>query len=55
VTLQMLADHFSRIGVAVFVADVKGDLSGLAATGMLTPARSGRLCVARCAHAAKRS
>ena len=26
VTLQVLADHFSRLGVPVFVADVKGDL-----------------------------
>ena len=33
VTLQVLADHFSRIGVPVFLADVKGDLSGLAAAG----------------------
>src|SRR5262245_350115 len=37
VTLQMLADRFSAIGVPVFVADVKGDLSGLAAAGSLTP------------------
>src|SRR5262245_50778439 len=29
VTLQVLAEHFSRIGVPVFVADVKGDLSGI--------------------------
>ncbi|HMF93024.1 MAG TPA: helicase HerA-like domain-containing protein [Vicinamibacterales bacterium] len=33
VTLQMLADHFSRMGVPVFMADVKGDLSGVAAAG----------------------
>ena len=33
ITLQMLTDHFSRIGVPVFVADVKGDLSGVAAAG----------------------
>jgi DNA helicase HerA-like ATPase len=33
VTLQKLAEEFSRIGVAVFVADAKGDLSGLAAAG----------------------
>ena len=37
VTLQMLADRFSAIGVPIFVADVKGDLSGLAAPGKLTP------------------
>jgi uncharacterized protein len=35
VTLQVLAESFSSIGVPVFLADVKGDLSGLAqAIGM---------------------
>jgi DNA helicase HerA-like ATPase len=29
VSLQVLADGFSRIGVPVFLADVKGDLAGL--------------------------
>jgi DNA helicase HerA-like ATPase len=29
VTLQKLAENFSRQGVSVFLADVKGDLSGL--------------------------
>ncbi|HZV99434.1 MAG TPA: helicase HerA-like domain-containing protein, partial [Methylophilaceae bacterium] len=29
VTLQSMAEGFSRIGVPVFMADVKGDLSGL--------------------------
>jgi len=33
VTLRVLAEHFSRIGVPVFMADVKGDLSGLAYPG----------------------
>ena len=33
VTLQTLAESFSRIGVPVFMADVKGDLSGLSKTG----------------------
>jgi DNA helicase HerA-like ATPase len=33
VTLQTMAEGFSRIGVPVFMADVKGDLSGLAAPG----------------------
>src|SRR6185295_2961871 len=37
VTLQVLADNFSRIGVPVFLADVKGDLSGVAAAGSATP------------------
>ncbi|HSO43624.1 MAG TPA: helicase HerA-like domain-containing protein, partial [Rhodospirillales bacterium] len=31
VTLQVLAESFSRNGVTVFLADVKGDLSGLSA------------------------
>ncbi len=33
VTLQILAENFSNAGVPVFLADVKGDLSGLAASG----------------------
>ncbi|WP_035384341.1 helicase HerA-like domain-containing protein [Ferriphaselus sp. R-1] len=33
VTLQSLAESFSRIGVPVFLSDIKGDLSGLAKTG----------------------
>ena len=33
VTLQTLAQAFSSIGVPVFLADVKGDLSGLAQPG----------------------
>jgi DNA helicase HerA-like ATPase len=33
VTLQRLAENFSAIGVPVFMADVKGDLAGLAAAG----------------------
>jgi DNA helicase HerA-like ATPase len=33
VTLQRLAERFSRIGVPVFVADVKGDLSGISQPG----------------------
>lgn len=33
VTLQVLAEGFSRLGVPVFLADVKGDLSGLGAAG----------------------
>ncbi len=37
VTLQLLTDHFSGIGVPVFLADVKGDLSGVAAAGSATP------------------
>ena len=37
VTLQVFADHFSRLGVPVFLADVKGDLSGVAAAGSASP------------------
>ena len=33
ITLQTLAEHFSRIGVPVFMADVKGDLTGITQTG----------------------
>jgi uncharacterized protein len=33
VSLQTLAEQFSRIGVPVVLADVKGDLSGMAAAG----------------------
>jgi DNA helicase HerA-like ATPase len=37
VTLQLLAEAFSRLGVPVFSADIKGDLSGLAAPGRAHP------------------
>ncbi|HKB10911.1 MAG TPA: helicase HerA-like domain-containing protein [Vicinamibacterales bacterium] len=43
VTLQMLTDHFSSLGVPVFLADVKGDLSGLAAAGSATAKLKERL------------
>lgn len=33
VTLRVLAEHFSRLGVPVFMADVKGDLSGICLPG----------------------
>ncbi len=33
VTLQTLAEAFSRIGVPVFLSDIKGDLSGVSKTG----------------------
>ncbi|KEO85595.1 hypothetical protein EH30_13845 [Erythrobacter sp. JL475] len=36
VTLQGLAESFSAVGVPVFVADVKGDLSGIAMPGSPT-------------------
>ena len=37
VTLQTLAQAFSSIGVPVFMADVKGDLSGIAKAGGANP------------------
>jgi uncharacterized protein len=43
VTLQSLAERFSYIGVPVFMADVKGDLSGMAAAGEVTPKFQQRL------------
>jgi DNA helicase HerA-like ATPase len=43
VSLQVLAEHFSSIGVPVFVADVKGDLAGIAAAGSPTPKLDERL------------
>ena len=43
VTLQVLAESFSRLGVPVFTADVKGDLSGLAGAGKPHPKIDERL------------
>jgi uncharacterized protein len=43
VTLQVMAQAFSDIGVPVFMADVKGDLSGLAKAGAMTPKLKERL------------
>ena len=37
VTLQTLAEGFSNAGVSVFAADIKGDLSGVAAMGDAKP------------------
>ncbi|AWN42092.1 helicase HerA-like domain-containing protein [Methylobacterium durans] len=37
VTLQVMAEGFSNAGVPVFAADIKGDLSGLAAAGEAKP------------------
>src|SRR3954468_23389265 len=37
VTLQRLAEGFSRAGVPVFMADVKGDLAGISQRGEATP------------------
>lgn len=43
VTLQVLAEGFSRLGVPVFLADVKGDLSGISQPGVESPKLSERL------------
>ncbi len=37
ITLQTLAEGFSQIGVPVFMADVKGDLTGVTQPGTLPP------------------
>jgi DNA double-strand break repair helicase HerA and related ATPase len=43
VTLQVLAEYCSSIGVPAFLADIKGDLSGVGAAGTLTPRLAERL------------
>lgn len=43
VTLQSLAERLSYAGVPVFMADVKGDLSGMGAPGNVTPKLEARL------------
>jgi len=43
ITLQVMAERFSRLGVPVFLADVKGDLAGLSAAGVASPKLTERL------------
>ncbi len=43
VTLKMLAESFSRLGVPVFLADAKGDVSSLAKAGVSSPKFDERL------------
>jgi DNA helicase HerA-like ATPase len=43
VTLQSMAERLSYAGVPVFMADVKGDLSGMGAAGTLTPKLEARV------------
>ncbi len=43
ITLQVLAESFSRLGVPVFAADMKGDLSGVAGAGKEHPKVTERL------------
>ena len=55
ITLQVLAEGFSRAGVPVFCADIKGDLSGIAEPGAPNPKlaqRAADLGVADYAHEA---
>ena len=43
VTLQTLAENFSKIGVPVFMADVKGDLTGISQVGKIGDKMAGIL------------
>lgn len=43
VTLQVMAEHFSAAGVPVFMADIKGDLSGISKPGKESEKLSERL------------
>ena len=43
VSLQTLAENFSKIGVPVFMADVKGDLTGISQTGKIGDKMAGIL------------
>jgi len=43
VTLQVLAEAFSRLGTPVFVSDIKGDLSGISQAGVSSPKLRERL------------
>ncbi|HEX6138313.1 MAG TPA: helicase HerA-like domain-containing protein, partial [Casimicrobiaceae bacterium] len=43
VTLQVIAERLSGIGVPVFMADVKGDLAGMSQPGAMSPKLGERL------------
>jgi DNA helicase HerA-like ATPase len=43
ITLQVLAERFSAMGVPVFMADVKGDLTGIAKPGQASEKMKKRL------------
>ena len=45
VTLQTLAEGFSKLGVPVFMADVKGDLSGMSQAGGGNPKVDARVAL----------
>ena len=43
VSLQVIAERMSGIGVPVFMADVKGDLAGMSQAGAMSPKLGERL------------
>ena len=43
VTLQVLAENFSALGVSVFMADIKGDLTGISQPGGQNPKVAARI------------
>ena len=43
ISLQSLAESLSKIGVPVFLADIKGDLTGISQTGAVSPKLAGIL------------
>src|SRR5919106_183631 len=43
VTMQVIAESCSRIGIPTFMADVKGDVSGIAVAGTLSPKLKDRI------------
>jgi hypothetical protein len=45
VSLQVMAENFSRIGVPVFMADVKGDLAGISQPGTEKPKIAERIAM----------
>ncbi len=55
VTLQVLSEAFSQLGVPVFMADVKGDLAGLAKPGELNDKIRERLETAGISHYSPRA
>jgi hypothetical protein len=50
VTMQVLAESFARIGVPTFMADVKGDFSGISQPGAASPKMKERLAVLKLAE-----
>jgi len=52
ITLQVMAEHFSAIGVPVFMADVKGDLTGISQPGKPNPKVDERVKLLKLEHTA---